>query len=78
MAAWMLQSNGGCRQRLFLCQFGLAGGMMKACARGRIGMKTQIVLWAVAGALVVAFWSFYISATHANPLGTGYNELHLQ
>jgi hypothetical protein len=34
-------------------------------------MKSRIVLWAAAGALVVVFWNFYISAKHANPLGAG-------
>ena len=38
---------------------------------GSGSMKTRIAIWAVAGALVVAFWSLYIMTTHQNLLGAG-------
>ena len=31
-------------------------------------MKTRIAIWAAAGALVVVFWTLYVSATPANSL----------
>ncbi|MGB8031807.1 MAG: hypothetical protein WCF30_19310 [Terracidiphilus sp.] len=32
-------------------------------------MKTRIAIWAVAGAIVAAFWALYIMTTHQNLLG---------
>jgi hypothetical protein len=34
-------------------------------------MKTRIAIWAVTGALVVAFWSIYFMTFHQNLLGEG-------
>ena len=34
-------------------------------------MKSRIAIWAVAGALVVAVWSIYVTTTLSNPLGRG-------
>jgi hypothetical protein len=34
-------------------------------------MKSRIAIWATLGVLVVVAWRVYISATLANPLGTG-------
>jgi len=34
-------------------------------------MKSRIAFWAIAGALVVALWSIYITTTLSNPLGRG-------
>ena len=32
-------------------------------------MKTRIAVWAIAGAIVVAFWSLYFMTTHQNLVG---------
>ncbi len=32
-------------------------------------MKTRIAIWAVAGAIVVAFWALYTMTTHQNLVG---------
>ena len=34
-------------------------------------MKSRVAIWASLGAIVVAAWSVYISATLSNPLGRG-------
>ena len=40
-------------------------------------MKLRIVLWAVAGALVVVLWTLYISAASPSPLGTVWTLAYL-
>lgn len=40
------------------------GGMSKGSS-----MKWRIAIWAVAGLLVVVFWTLYIMATRQHPLG---------
>jgi hypothetical protein len=32
-------------------------------------MKSRIAIWAAVGALIVALWSIYLSATHVTPRG---------
>jgi hypothetical protein len=44
--------------------------MIAAPRRSGGEMKLRIALWAAAGALVVVFWSLYISATKPTPLGS--------
>jgi len=34
-------------------------------------MNSRIAIWAVAGVLVVLFWTLYIMATRQHPLGPG-------
>ncbi|MDE3136315.1 MAG: hypothetical protein KGL59_07060 [Acidobacteriota bacterium] len=40
-------------------------------------MKLRIAVWAGVGALVVVFWSLYISATSPTPLGNAWSLAYL-